>query len=129
MTPEQQAQLFEPFNRLGAEQSGIDGTGIGLVIVQRLVALMNGRLIVQSQRGVGSVFTVSLPAAEAAEASSFAALDEEIVPASEATIVYAEEQRGQCAAREPDSGLASVLAPEGGLQWQGGVGADSGRSP
>ena len=91
MTPEQQAQLFEPFNRLGAEQSGIDGTGIGLVIVQRLVALMNGRLIVQSQRGVGSVFTVSLPAAEAAEASSFAALDEEIVPASEATIVYAED--------------------------------------
>ena len=40
---------------------------------------------------MGSVFTVSLPAAEAAEASSFAALDEEIVPASEATIVYAED--------------------------------------
>ncbi len=91
MTPEQQAQLFEPFNRLGAEQTGIDGTGIGLVIVQRLVALMNGRLIVQSQRGVGSVFTVSLPAAEAAEPSSFAALDEGHAPASEAMIVYAED--------------------------------------
>ena len=91
MTPEQQAQLFEPFNRLGAEQSGIDGTGIGLVIVQRLVALMNGQLSVESQRGVGSVFTVSLPATDTAESSGFAALDDWPMQSSQAKIVYAED--------------------------------------
>ncbi|MFZ2297292.1 MAG: ATP-binding protein, partial [Aquabacterium sp.] len=91
MTPEQQAQLFEPFNRLGAEQTGIDGTGIGLVIVQRLVALMNGQLSVESQRGVGSVFTVSLPATDTAESSGFAALDDWPMQSSQAKIVYAED--------------------------------------
>lgn len=41
MDPTQLAHLFEPFNRLGAERTGIEGTGIGLVIVQRLVTLMH----------------------------------------------------------------------------------------
>ena len=48
MTTEQQAHLFEPFNRLGAETSDIDGSGIGMVIVQRLVQLMGGRLSLRS---------------------------------------------------------------------------------
>ena len=92
LTPEQLDHLFEPFNRLGAEQSGIEGTGIGLVIVQRLLALMDGTLSVQSQHGVGSVFTVALPAGEVAESSSFAGLDDETPPSLHAaTIVYAED--------------------------------------
>ena len=91
MTPEQLERLFEPFNRLGAERTGIEGTGIGLVIVQRLVALMDGQLSVESQRDVGSVFTVSLPAADAAEPSGFAALDDWTLPSCQATIVYAED--------------------------------------
>ncbi len=62
LTPEQQAHLFEPFNRLGAERSSIEGTGIGLVVTQRLVQLMGGAIEVESQPGVGSCFTVSLPA-------------------------------------------------------------------
>ncbi len=57
------AQLFEPFNRLGAEQRRIEGTGIGLVITQRLVAAMRGRLEVHSVAGQGSTFTVTLPGA------------------------------------------------------------------
>ena len=92
LTPEQLDHLFEPFNRLGAEQSGIEGTGIGLVIVQRLLALMDGTLSVQSQHGVGSVFTVALPAGAVAESSSFAGLDDETPPSLHAaTIVYAED--------------------------------------
>ncbi|WP_280153318.1 PAS domain S-box protein [Piscinibacter sp. XHJ-5] len=63
LTPEQQAHLFEPFNRLGAERSRIEGTGIGLVVTQRLVQLMGGTILVDSQAGVGSRFTVTLPAA------------------------------------------------------------------
>ena len=63
MSPEQLNHLFEPFNRLGAEKSSIEGTGIGLVISQRLVQTMGGELDVSSEQGVGSCFRVSLPAA------------------------------------------------------------------
>ncbi len=63
MTPDQQAHLFESFNRLGAERTAIEGTGIGLVIVHRLVELMQGHIDVRSEPGVGSCFTVWLPTA------------------------------------------------------------------
>jgi len=56
LSPEQQSHLFEPFNRLGAERTGIEGTGIGLVIVRKLLEAMQGRLEVRSQPGQGSSF-------------------------------------------------------------------------
>ena len=68
MTPEQQAALFQPYNRLGREKTDIEGTGIGLVISRRLAELMGGTLDARSTAGEGSVFTLRLPAAEAAEA-------------------------------------------------------------
>ncbi len=61
----QRAHLFEPFNRLGVERSGIEGTGIGLVITQRLVQLMGGELTVDSRVGEGSCFTAAFPLAPA----------------------------------------------------------------
>jgi len=64
MTQEQLTHLFEPFNRLGAEHSNIEGTGIGLVIVKRLIDLMRGRIEVSSQAGAGTTFRVWLPSAE-----------------------------------------------------------------
>jgi len=63
LTPEQLAHLFEPFNRLGADTTAIEGTGIGLVISQRLVQSMGGDLEVSSEAGVGSCFRVVLPSA------------------------------------------------------------------
>ncbi|MBK9362984.1 MAG: PAS domain-containing protein [Rubrivivax sp.] len=62
---------FEPFNRLGAEGLGIEGTGIGLAIAKALVEQMHGRIEVQSRAGEGSVFSVTLPLAggEAAPAA------------------------------------------------------------
>jgi signal transduction histidine kinase len=65
MTAQQLAGLFQAFNRVGAETSGIEGTGLGLVIAKRLVEAMHGRLQVSSTPGVGSTFTLQLPAAEA----------------------------------------------------------------
>jgi PAS domain S-box-containing protein len=62
MTPEQVDRLFQPFNRLGRERTGVEGTGIGLVITKRLAELMGGTLQVRSQPGEGSVFTLVLPA-------------------------------------------------------------------
>ena len=60
MSPEQQAQMFQPFNRLGQERGGIEGTGIGLVITKRLVELMNGELSLRSDVDQGSTFTIEL---------------------------------------------------------------------
>jgi signal transduction histidine kinase/ActR/RegA family two-component response regulator len=61
----QQRQLFQPFNRLGAEHTGTEGTGLGLVIARSLVEAMAGRLEVRSVQGQGTTFSVSLPLARA----------------------------------------------------------------
>ncbi len=66
LAPEQVAHLFEPFNRLGAEREGVEGSGIGLVIVKTLVERMGGTVRVSSQPGHGTRFSIELPAAPAA---------------------------------------------------------------
>ncbi len=48
MTEQQMAHLFEPFNRLGRENQGVEGTGIGLTLSRQLVDMMHGRLEVNS---------------------------------------------------------------------------------
>jgi PAS domain S-box-containing protein len=63
--PERLAELFQPFNRLGSENSEIEGTGIGLTITRRVVELMGGRVDVASEPGVGSRFWIDLPRAAA----------------------------------------------------------------
>ena len=62
MTPEQLLHLYEPFNRLGQERSGVQGTGIGLVLTRQLVRLMEGRMDVDSEVGRGTRVRVSLQA-------------------------------------------------------------------
>ena len=62
LSPDKLAQLFQPFNRLGQEGGVEEGTGIGLVVSKRLVELMGGSIVAASQEGVGSVFSVELPA-------------------------------------------------------------------
>ena len=63
LSAQQLAHLFEPFNRLGAETTAVEGTGIGLVISQRLVHTMGGELEVSSEKGVGSSFRLRMPVA------------------------------------------------------------------
>ncbi len=70
LNADQLANLFQAFNRLGAESTGIEGTGLGLAIAQRLAQLMGGSLSASSQPGVGSVFTLDLAAAPADGKSS-----------------------------------------------------------
>ncbi len=62
LSPSQQSSLFQPFNRLGAEQRRVEGTGLGLVIARELAASMQGELQVLSEAGKGSTFTLLLPA-------------------------------------------------------------------
>jgi CheY-like chemotaxis protein len=61
------AQLFQPFNRLGQESSGEEGTGIGLVMSKLLVEMMGGAIGVESSVGAGSVFWFELASAAAPE--------------------------------------------------------------
>ncbi|HEX8490680.1 MAG TPA: PAS domain S-box protein [Chthoniobacterales bacterium] len=58
------ARLFTPFDRLGAEQSTVEGTGLGLALCQRLVQAMQGSIGVNSTLGTGSTFWLELPHAE-----------------------------------------------------------------
>ena len=55
-------RLFTKFERFDVEKnSTIEGTGLGLVITKKLVELMKGKITVESEVGIGSVFTVILP--------------------------------------------------------------------
>ncbi|MBT9544987.1 MAG: response regulator [Candidatus Sericytochromatia bacterium] len=57
ISPEQKAHIFEPFEQF----TQISGTGLGLTISNSLVQLMGGTLLLESQLGSGSLFTVRLP--------------------------------------------------------------------
>ena len=65
LAPEQLAQLFQPFNRLGQEAGAVEGSGIGLVVTKQLVELMGGLIGVASHVGIGTVFWVELEATSA----------------------------------------------------------------
>jgi len=56
-------QLFLPFNRLNADQTAIEGTGVGLALTKKIVNAMRGKIGVDSQKNVGSTFWIELPAA------------------------------------------------------------------
>jgi PAS domain S-box-containing protein len=56
----QMEHLFEPFNRLHAEQGHIEGSGIGLIIVKNLIELMGWQLAIHSHHGLGSCFHILL---------------------------------------------------------------------
>ena len=59
--PDRLGQLFTPFERLGADQTGIEGTGLGLALSKRLVEAMRGTLGVDSTVGRGSTFWMEFP--------------------------------------------------------------------
>lgn len=59
-----QPDLFSPFECLGAEDTAIQGSGIGLVVSQQLVELMDGSIGFESTPGRGTIFWVELPVAE-----------------------------------------------------------------
>jgi PAS domain S-box-containing protein len=83
LSAEQQQRLFEPFDRLGAETSGIEGTGIGLTLSSALASAMSGRIDVVSELGVGSTFSLVLPRSTLAEPE----------PEAEPLLVGADPQR------------------------------------
>jgi PAS domain S-box-containing protein len=96
LTTAQQTQLFQPFNRLGAEQRRIEGSGLGLVIARTLSAAMQGELLLRSTPGQGSTFTLVLPACDVVRADPASALPAATPPAAPAVaqkhVLYVEDE-------------------------------------
>ena len=120
MTDTQLGALFQPYNRLGRESSGIEGTGIGLVISRRLTELMGGTLTVQSHAGAGSVFTVRLPEATAPHADTQQATPGAPPPYRQRLVHYVEDNetnvevmRGVLAQRPQITMTSSTLGLDG----------------
>jgi PAS domain S-box-containing protein len=100
----QVAQLFQPFNRLGQENSGIEGSGIGLMVSKQLVELMGGTIGVESSVGVGSLFWFELAASNAPELVTENPMTESQVTESQVT-----ENNLKIGADEPHQVAASAL--------------------
>ncbi len=58
---ERHGEVFQPFNRLGAELGNIEGSGVGLVITKQLITHMGGHIDFTSEEGVGTQFWIDLP--------------------------------------------------------------------
>ncbi|MCR4303610.1 MAG: PAS domain S-box protein [Gallionella sp.] len=133
LTPEQLAQLFQPFNRLGQEAGGEEGTGIGLVVAKQLVELMGGAIGVESTVGAGSVFWFELVSV----AEPLLALEESAMQGGNAaavaqphaprearlhTLLYVEDNPAnmklveQLIARYPDFSLLTAVNGNSGIE-------------
>jgi len=118
LSPEQVAQLFEPFNRLGQEAQTEQGTGIGLVVSKRLMELMDGVVGVESTLGAGSVFRIEL--SSTAEVPAMKSDHDKVAPplladAALRTLLYVEDHPAnlklveRLIARRPDMRLLTAI--------------------
>ena len=95
INPEFIGKLFMPFERIGAEKTGIEGTGLGLMVVKKLMDAMGGSVGVESVPGEGSTFWIELPYIEVQEITSeqteYSSVTPTIISEKTRTILYIED--------------------------------------
>jgi PAS domain S-box-containing protein len=102
-------RLFEPFERLGAESTSVEGTGIGLALSKQLAQLMGAELGVESTLGAGSTFWIDLPAAGAAPPPAADEAGDLRSAVGDATVLYVEDNLANLRAVEALLGLRPGL--------------------
>jgi PAS domain S-box-containing protein len=130
IAPSKMSRLFTPFDRLGAETMGVEGTGLGLALSKGLAEAMGGTLGARSMPNVGSAFWIELPCAE----SPLSRLTDEhklpVVaapadPARRHTVLYVEDNLSNLTL------VQRILAPRGDISlipaMQGGLALDLAR--
>ncbi len=123
MSPEKLERLFNPFDRLGAEQTEVEGTGLGLALSKRLAEAMGLALDVRSTPGVGGTFSIDLPLAHVSGAELLPAAADVSTntewPVGATRILYIEDNPAnmrlieRTLARRPDIELLTAM--QGGL--------------
>jgi CheY-like chemotaxis protein len=114
--PDKMERLFLPFDRLGAEQTEVRGTGLGLALSRGLMEAMGGTLTATSVEGQGTTFTLELvlldrPAGEDDQPlPELPALTPDLVAGPEHTILYVEDNPSNLRLVE------RVLARRGGVR-------------
>jgi PAS domain S-box-containing protein len=128
LRPDQLAQLFQAFNRLGQEGGGEEGTGIGLVVAKQLVELMGGAIGAESTVGVGSVFWFELDQSAEPHLAAEASPEAESVQSQATrttrlhTLLYVEDNPAnmklieQVIARHPDIRLLTAVDGMAGVE-------------
>lgn len=89
-----QHRLFQPFDRLGAEATDVEGSGMGLALSKALAGAMGGQVGVESEVGRGSTFWIMLPrgtAATAPESTQPRAVDRPAADGEERVVLYIED--------------------------------------
>jgi PAS domain S-box-containing protein len=128
LTADKLAQLFQPFNRLGQEANGEEGTGIGLVTTKRLIELMGGAIGAESTVGTGSVFWIELNLTQERQAIRGAAISSALAQsqvqtgAQLRTLLYVEDNPANLMlvedliARRPDIRLLTARDGNRGIE-------------
>jgi signal transduction histidine kinase/CheY-like chemotaxis protein len=119
-------RLFSPFDRLGAETSGVEGTGLGLAVSKQLIEAMGGTIRLEhSTPGEGTVFAMDLPIADEAITSTevrSGGSESDGMPGTKGLVVYIEDNSAnlqlveRVLAKRPHVELVAATHGEAGLE-------------